>query len=578
MNQGMSLAIQQYIYARLLTEQFIVTDFNEDTSLPEVEALLAEAVQAWDDAETMLAGAEDLVSSAQILMDVEADSAGKGVSDESAAPADQSLDGGFAAEPVAAHPAAVPPASGHPVASAMPTMVPCADPKMDPKAWAEDFTSRYDALSGSKRLQTLAQQMNLDVKQAHEQLEAAQEIIHSGATKDAAFWDKMTKAAMATKTAAKVGLFVTSTIATAGGSLGALATGSATLTQAGGILVSGVDTVIEVGATTSAIVLGEDHKVTASMNNIQDVTGPLATGFGVMFPTFGGSDEALGGAIANLGGVVMDLLGEKRVAGWNVKMLSGKSKAAAKPAPDKAPADAKTPAQVTPSESAPPLGPGETEITMASVPTGEDVAQTNKNLEAAGFPPLPVEEPTTTLEEATQEVAPDPVEAAAQMEDLMTRMEEALSQVQEALIQAALKDIPGTYEVTESVVMDGDPLGPYTFQAVITLEGTNMTMAFSGEHTDVLTGTFDPETATFVGINQNMPDTSGPAEYSDEGFSQQMSAIMSMTDYMMAPTALVFDLGAYPLTATGGLVYQGDEFMGLEWTTTRDLTLVRTGD
>jgi len=103
----------------------------------------------------------------------------------------------------------------------------------------------------------------------------AQEIIRGQATADAAFWDKMTKIAQATKTASKVGLFVAGTIATGGGSLSALGASGWSLAQAGGCIVGGADCIVDIAATGSSIILGEGNQVTVGFDDVKDKLAPV---------------------------------------------------------------------------------------------------------------------------------------------------------------------------------------------------------------------------------------------------------------------------------------------------------------
>lgn len=210
---------------------------------------------------------------------------------------------------------------------------------------------------------------------------------------------------------------------------------------------------------------------------------------------------------------------------------------------------------------------------MASVPTGEDVEETNKNLEAAGLPGLPTDQPTTTLEQAAVEVEVDVEAEKARMEELERQIEDALVQVQNALVAAALAKIPGTYTGTETVNTDGEITGPYTFPVTITMSGTDMTIAFGGDREDILTGTFDPETATFVGMDLNTPPEPGP----EAGNEENLAYLFGLTNYMLVETTIVFDMYANPVTAAGGHVFS-EETLGMTWTSTRDLTFVKTGN
>jgi uncharacterized coiled-coil protein SlyX len=112
-------------------------------------------------------------------------------------------------------------------------------------------------------------------------MQLAQSIIHGQATEDAAFWDKMTKAAQATKTASKVGVFVVGTIVTGGGSIAALGTSSMTLGTTAGVIVGGTDCIVDIAATGSNIILGENHQVTVGFDDVKEKLAPVSAVVGL---------------------------------------------------------------------------------------------------------------------------------------------------------------------------------------------------------------------------------------------------------------------------------------------------------
>jgi hypothetical protein len=145
----------------------------------------------------------------------------------------------------------------------------------------------------------------------------AQEIIRNQAVADADFWDKMTKAAMATQTVCKVGLYVGTTVATGGGSLAALAGSSMTLGTAGAVLVGGVSCIADVGATTSTIVLGENHQVTMGFQKAADVLQPASMVLGLV--TLNPKDAE--GLVALVGEYTMEWFNPGKITGIAINRM-----------------------------------------------------------------------------------------------------------------------------------------------------------------------------------------------------------------------------------------------------------------
>lgn len=508
-DQSGALMVQHYVSARLITERFLTVDFTAEPDLDQVDTLIAEAMLAWEDA-------AEVIGAASAVLDAVAGPA-EGL------PADDATPDGATSPGAASAPAASPGAFLGPqypaVIPAIPALVPLALPP-DPKEWAEEFTRRYDQTQGSKKLQTLAAQMKVDVKDVYEQLVAAQEIVRSGATKDAAFWDRMTKAALATTAAAKVGLFVGATIATVGGAAalaaptaaGSLAvaaqTGGVGLAGAASIVINGVDAVVTIEATTSAIVLGEDHKLTAELSRIQDYTSPVAGATFVGFP----DPTNLAGTVAFIGSNLTDYIAEGRVFGVNVKRLDSTSATAP-------PVQAPTPAG--------------TEVTVTSIPVASD-AEAIAGLAAVdlSLPPGQV----GSLAEAIAQVGANLETARAALEALAEQIGVDLSGATVALPRAA-SAVAGTYLYQGKDVWGDDVSDFEPCQAVVTLDGTKMTISIDDTRNTTLIGTFDPDTGGFVGAD------SAPNENADDPFG--------FTAYQAGPVNLTFNLAADPITAEG---------------------------
>ncbi|NCC67264.1 MAG: hypothetical protein EOM14_03570, partial [Clostridia bacterium] len=209
-NEAAALTLQQYIYARLETEKFVAADFSA-MQAEEISAMVDELTALWQTSGQLTASAEKIADQALLILEAPETSP---AAEKAASKAGVSLkvsslvasDGDYKA-----------------VHTASQTEV------KDPKKWAEDLTAKYDAIKGGQTIKQLARQLGTDAKSAYEQLVLAQDIIRNGAMADADFYDKLTKAAQATKTVCKVGVFVTATIATGGGTLSALAGSSMTL-------------------------------------------------------------------------------------------------------------------------------------------------------------------------------------------------------------------------------------------------------------------------------------------------------------------------------------------------------------
>lgn len=268
-------AVHSYVYARLLTDKLISIDIN---SIPreDLYALVDETQKAWDATYKM----------AEVIPAV----------------ADKELTAVSMAEPLTS--------SKSLFSMGMVQTVYGANEASD---WANKITSQYDAVKGGNKLKQLGEQLGVDAKTAFKQLTMAQNILHGEAANDEAdLYQKWLDYATTTKTVCKTGLFIGGTIATAGG-VSALA-GGATLGQSAGIIVSGVDVIIDIGATSSSIILGENNKVYVEFDKMKNSFAPVSFVFGIA-----GFDSATAGEnLAFIGDNLMDWFYENKIAGFKL--------------------------------------------------------------------------------------------------------------------------------------------------------------------------------------------------------------------------------------------------------------------
>lgn len=185
-----------------------------------------------------------------------------------------------------------------------------ADPATE---WAESLSSQYDKIQGANRLKQLAQQMGTDAKSAYKQLAMAQDILQrDAANAEGDLYEKWQKIMEATKTASKTGLFISATIISAGTST-AVASG-VSLANATAIVVSGVDVILDVGTTSSNIVLGNNNKVTIEFDKMKGNFAPVSFVFGLN----GFGTSSTGEKLAFIGDNLSDWFNDKKIAGIKV--------------------------------------------------------------------------------------------------------------------------------------------------------------------------------------------------------------------------------------------------------------------
>lgn len=290
-NAGVTLALRQYVFARLKTEQ--AAEMAMQYLPQEAAALADEAALAWQNAIALTDTSLMMAEQAAALLPC-------------TLPA-QTADATTAAQT----------AVFHTPAAARPTMLNTGGAKdFDYQAWAENLTKQYDAIKGNQTIRQLAQQLGTDARSAFEQLALAQEILHDEAMLDAAHWDKVLKIYQGVKTTCKVGLFVTATIASGGGTVAALQTSSMSLGAAGATIVGGTDCIVDVAVTGSTIILGEKDQVTVAFNDIKDKLAPVSAVVGLI--SFNGGET--GEQLAYLGDSLTDWFFDGKIMGVKVSV------------------------------------------------------------------------------------------------------------------------------------------------------------------------------------------------------------------------------------------------------------------
>lgn len=142
--------------------------------------------------------------------------------------------------------------------------------------WARDITERFDNAPAGKGIRTLAEQMGTDAKHAYAQLKQAQDILAGDAygdfaeTANAAY--KTAKVLKTAGTAAQLTLSI-------------VTADPVTTTEAvmacGGILMNGINTMLEVGQTGSVLFVGEDNKLSQTLENMEDSLAPIGSAIGL---------------------------------------------------------------------------------------------------------------------------------------------------------------------------------------------------------------------------------------------------------------------------------------------------------
>lgn len=153
-----------------------------------------------------------------------------------------------------------------------------ADDETPAKKWAQDIVDAYDKAPAGHGIRTLAEQMGTDAKHAYAQLKQALAVLDGAEYAEIA--DKANTAVQvattlkATGTAA--GLVIAVAAAPAAGTLGAIA-------KTGGVVCSGINTVLEVGSAGSVIYHnGEDNEISIACDKTEAQFAPVGQVFSIM--------------------------------------------------------------------------------------------------------------------------------------------------------------------------------------------------------------------------------------------------------------------------------------------------------
>lgn len=143
------------------------------------------------------------------------------------------------------------------------------------KEEAEEIMNYYDSFPAGKKIHGLTKVLKIDAKEANNKLQATRKILVNQSLSDADFYDTAYKTAMVTKTSCKV-------IVLLGTGYGAVTAGAVGVSAGVSFVIDSVDTAIDIGTTTSTIILGEDHKITGQFEKGQAVMAPITAAKGLV--------------------------------------------------------------------------------------------------------------------------------------------------------------------------------------------------------------------------------------------------------------------------------------------------------
>lgn len=299
-NEATAIALRQYVYARLLTEAFLAVDASAMTA-EELSEMTDALLLAWENAELFSSTAMELTNQAVLLLEVPT------VKQTSAVGQPQAKFMTLAAAPLNFSLVAYTAESGR---------------KIDPQTWAENLTRQYDALKGAKRYQQLAQQLGTDAKTAYEQMALAQKIIRNAAELEEA---EGVVNAYTESINYLQGLKTTSKVVMLGWSMAATGGGSVALMEGAGLLVGGVDCIVDVAETGSTLILGENNQVAVAFGDIKEKLGPVSSliGLATLNPAqMGKTAKDTAEAMVYITDSLVDLFYEDKIVGIKVEGLS----------------------------------------------------------------------------------------------------------------------------------------------------------------------------------------------------------------------------------------------------------------
>ncbi len=239
LEQAGAMATRLYVIARLKTDALLEYD-HERGSIDQLKTMTADALEAWRRCDLANTEAAELTDYAQGLRYT-----------ESTPEANMSY-------------TAVRPASG----GLFVTTAYAAEENAAVK-WAKELTEKYDSYPAGQKVRQLAENLGTDAKKAYAQLQMAQNILEGEAySAEGDTMQNFENAAMATKTVCKTGLYIGGVVAGGGVANGIL--------EAGGMVIGGVDTIVDIASTGSTIICGENSRVTMASNDFKDFMGPIS--------------------------------------------------------------------------------------------------------------------------------------------------------------------------------------------------------------------------------------------------------------------------------------------------------------
>lgn len=284
--QAGAIATQQYILARLKTDALLEYDM-ENGSIDELKTMTDDALEAWRLCELASVRTAELADYAQDL--------------RSSAPAQA---------------ATMSYASSSPARIGLFTMVAYAAEENAAVKWAKELTEKYDSYPAGQKVKQLAENLGTDAKKAYAQLKMAQNILEGEAySAEGDTMQSFENAAMATKTVCKTGLYIGGVVAGGGVANGIL--------EAGGMIIGGVDTIVDIASTGSTIICGENSKITMAANDFKDFMGPISSAAGGVNVLTGGikfagdAAEKVGSIdkLSYIGDSLLDLVRDGKIMG-----------------------------------------------------------------------------------------------------------------------------------------------------------------------------------------------------------------------------------------------------------------------
>lgn len=515
-NVAVTLAVNQYVYARLLTDELATGDYSKTSSSADVTAQLLDAEEAWGHADVAIDGALLLAGHARNASEQEEGKAPpEGDREQKTKTGDKSApDRTFEEDPQADAESDFGTAMGTPIADA------------GGNAWMEPFTDYFEPVDEMTILGRLILELQEDSALTQSKLADLSADLSGVPAQDIP--DVITTAGL--HQTPKVGLYVTSTAIPEGGSVQPLQS-TADEIDADSFVVSGVDALAIMGTGSSKILLGYEKQVVVVESDLGEDPGSFSAviGFVDLDPTRTGAISAvedLKNPLVQVGKDPDDWFLADEILAVEVEERSDNS----------------------------------AELEVRPVPKGSTPQQRTQNLRQAGV--RQVAAPRQTLPEIAQTMRADPKQVTQVIEIIIKVVDEAApsspSDVEQGIEEApertdagrvGTRQVSGTYTMAIS-----SPDNNLSTTATVVQNGSGMTITFVNDFgaTFVFKGSYDETTGVFVLTEA----TGSHPEHGDN-----IPADVSLD--------LVFDQNANPITATG---------TGVDASSSVTVTLTRTDD